>query len=137
MKNFICNVINQITKGLVFFIIIKGYDHIIIFPAPVFIPGQLVANECTVVLHGEIGIHVMKILGIQADTFDHAPDGEGLWKLRILDSEGEFVGHDLPAHFPIKWNWQNANDPYYLCKIIPNGMEYGYRKEMGSFFLCI
>ena len=104
MKNFICNVINQITEGLVLFIIIKGYDHIIIFPAPVFIPGQLVANECTVVLHGKIGIHVMKILGIQADTFDHTPDGEGLWKLRILDSEGELVGHDLPAHFPIKWN---------------------------------
>ena len=103
MKNFICNVINQITEGLVLFIIIKA-TIISSFSQRQYSSSQLVANECTVVLHGEIGIHVMKILGIQADTFDHAPDGEGLWKLRILDSEGEFVGHDLPAHFPIKWN---------------------------------
>ena len=120
MKNFICNVINQITKGACALHYNKGlrsYHH---FPSASIHPGQLIANECTVVLHGEIGIHVMKILGIQADTLHHAGHRPGLGKLGVLYCEGELIGDDFPTHFSGKREWNRdkgmkSGIPVHAC----------------------
>ena len=86
------------------FIVIDGSDHIVIFPAPVFIPGQVVPDQCAVMLQGKIRMDVMIVLGIQADTLHHAGHRPGLGKLGVFYCEGELIGDDFPAHFPVKGN---------------------------------
>ena len=104
MEDLIRNVIDDIAERLMFFIIIDGDDHVVVFPAPVFVPGQAVADQGAVALDGEIGIYVMKILRVLADPFHHALHRTGLRQLSIPDGKGDFVRYDLPAHLPVKGN---------------------------------
>ena len=102
MEDLVRDVVDDIAQGLMFFIIINGDDHVVVFPAPVFIPGQAVADQRAVALDGEIGIYVMKILRVLADPFHHAFHRTGLRQLGIPDGKGDLVGYDLPAHLPVK-----------------------------------
>ena len=103
MEDFISDIVKPPSQAAMIFIVIDGSDHIVIFPAPVFIPGQVVPDQCAVMLQGKIRMDVMIVLGVQADTLHHAghrPTALGSWV--SLYCEGELIGDDFPSPFPVK-----------------------------------
>ena len=87
-----------------FFGVVDGGDHIIVVPAPVFLPGEIIPDQAAVTLQGEIRMYIVVILRVKTDAFHHSAYGAGLGKLSIPYREGELVGNNFPAHLPVEGN---------------------------------
>ena len=102
MEYFVAQVINHIAQRLVLFIVIDGRDHIIVVPAPIFLPLQIVAQQGPVGLGREVFVYIFQILAVQIHPLDHPRHGHRLWQLGILDGKGNLIRYDLPAEFPVQ-----------------------------------
>ena len=87
-----------------FFIIVDGGNHIIIFPAPEFVPGERVPDHGAMPLICEVRIYIFVIFGFQADPLHHTFYRPGFGQLGILYRKGKLVGNNFPAHFTIEGN---------------------------------
>ena len=78
-------------------VIVDCDKRIILFPAPVFLPGNAVAEQAAVRGLRKSIVQIHKRLIVPFHTVDHAGRIDRRGDLPILDDIGDLVGNDLPA----------------------------------------
>ena len=110
VEDLVLDVVDEVAQGLVLFAVVDGGDHVVVVPAPVFVPGQLVAQHAAVALHGEVFVDVFEVFALQVHALDHAGHLLAAGKLRIPQGERELVRDDLPAHLTVEGEGVGAEE---------------------------
>ena len=91
VENLVLDVIHHISQRLVLLAVIDCGDHVVIVPAPIFMPGQLIANHGAMTLHNEVFVHIFQIFVLQIHTLHHSRHRMPVRQLCILNGESQLV----------------------------------------------
>ena len=96
--------VDHVAAGLILDVVVDRNIGIVLVPAPVFLPGQTVAEQTAVGDGRKVGVQLMELGIIPADAPDIAGSLDLGGDLPVLDVERDLVGNDLPAQMMVQRN---------------------------------
>ena len=96
--------VDHVAAGLILDVVVDRNIGIVLVPAPVFLPGQTVAEQTAMGDGRKVGVQLMELGIIPADTPDIAGGFDLGGDLPVLDVERDLVGNDLPAQMMVQRN---------------------------------
>lgn len=91
MKNFLRDPVDHISVRFIVLIIINGRHDIVGVPQPIFIPRQIITEDCSMCPHGITVIGFLQFFALGIDTAYITRDLMVLRKLIVFDLVGDFV----------------------------------------------
>ena len=121
MHDIVLDEVDHIAAGLIFPVVVDGHVGVVLIPAPVFLPGQVIAEQAPVGDGGKVGMELMEIGVIPRYPADIARGLDFGGDLPVLDVERNFIGDDFPPEVMIQRDGVGVEQRERLALLIHPG----------------